>query len=104
VWHDISVAQSNLPERSAEYGFDDMINASELREFVYCERAWWLSRQGYAVLPKSHAQRAEGIAFHEARAGAARKASSSQALWWAIVLALAALAIWLAQVLVEGRH
>jgi hypothetical protein len=27
----------------------DLITASELREFVYCERAGWLTRQGYIV-------------------------------------------------------
>ena len=81
-----------------------MINASELREFVFCERAWWLNRQGYVVSPKAQAQRAEGVAFHEARAGAARKANRSQTLWWAIILALAALAIWLVKMLTETRH
>jgi hypothetical protein len=28
---------------------EDMVNASELREFLYCERAWFLSRQGLRV-------------------------------------------------------
>ena len=81
-----------------------MVNVSELREFVFCERAWWLSRQGYTVSRQAQAQRAEGIAFHEARAGAARKASNSRALWWAILLALAALAVWLVHALLEARH
>ncbi len=32
------------------------------------------------------------------------RANSSQAVWWAIILALAALAIWLAKMLMESRH
>jgi hypothetical protein len=28
---------------------EDMIAASELREYVYCEKAWSLARQGFAV-------------------------------------------------------
>ena len=75
----------------------EMINASELREFVFCERAWWLSRQGYVVSAKAQQQRAAGVTFHERRAGAARRGSNAQALWWAILLMLAALALWLAK-------
>ena len=43
-------------------------------EFVFCERAWWLSRQGYTVSPRAEADRAAGVAFHEQRARAARAA------------------------------
>ena len=28
---------------------EDMIAASELREYIYCEKAWFLARQGFAV-------------------------------------------------------
>lgn len=101
---DAPMAQSRLPETPAEYASDDLVSASELREFVYCERAWWLGRQGYQLSPQAQAQRAEGMAFHEARAGAARQASNAQSVWWAIILALAALAIWLARMLLESRH
>jgi CRISPR/Cas system-associated exonuclease Cas4 (RecB family) len=79
----------------------DMVTASELREFVYCERAWWLSRQGYGVSAKAQEQRAAGVVFHEQRAGAARRGSSNQALWWAILLILAAIALWLAKSVAE---
>jgi hypothetical protein len=73
----------------------ELINASELREFVYCESSWWLSRQGYVVSVKAQEQRAAGVAFHTQRAGAARRGSSNQGLWFAILLILAAIAVWL---------
>jgi hypothetical protein len=75
----------------------EMINASELREFVFCEHAWWLSRQGYMVSAKAQQQRVAGVTFHERRAGAARRGSNAQAIWWAILLMLAALVLWLAK-------
>ncbi len=84
-----------------EYSFEELINASELREFVFCERAWWLSRQGYTVSPQAEADRAAGVAFHEQRGRPARAATTGNALWWAIILALAAFAIWLAKWLME---
>ena len=52
---------------------EEMINASELREFLFCERAWFLSRAGHRVSAQAGAQRAAGIEFHEARAGAASR-------------------------------
>jgi len=48
---------------------EDMINASDLREFLFCERAWFLSRAGHRVSAQAEAQRSAGIEFHEARAG-----------------------------------
>jgi hypothetical protein len=58
-----------------------MVNASELREFVFCERSWFLNRQAFVVSEEAQSQRAEGVAFHELRAEAARKASNPQVLW-----------------------
>jgi hypothetical protein len=72
---------------------EDMVTASELREFVFCERAWFLSRQGLQVSARAEAQRAEGIEFHEARAGAASRGGSPRAFWWPVVLAAAGIAI-----------
>ena len=72
---------------------EDMVNASELREFLFCERAWFLSRQGLQVSAQAASQRAAGIEFHEARAGAASKGRNSQAFWWAVILAGAGIAI-----------
>lgn len=83
---------------------DDLVTASELREVVFCERAWWLKRQGYQVSNKAQAERAEGLAFHEQLARAARTANEGAALWLAVVLLLAAIAIWLVKELLEAHH
>jgi hypothetical protein len=72
---------------------EDMVNASELREFLFCERAWFLSRAGNRVSAQAEAQRAAGIAFHEARAGAASRGQSPWTFWLAVILAVAGLAI-----------
>jgi hypothetical protein len=95
-------------DKSSEFegaGFvaGELVSASELREFVFCERSWWLGRAGYVVSEKAQAQRAEGLAFHQQRAVAARKGSNSQALWWAVLLALAAAALLLMKLLVMSR-
>jgi hypothetical protein len=43
-----------IPQTGGEGPFasEALISASELREFVFCSRAWWLSRQGHAVSVK----------------------------------------------------
>ena len=82
---------------------EDMINASELREFLFCERAWFLSRQGFRVSAQAQAQRAAGIEFHEARAGAASRGRDPRVFWLAVLLAGAGLAILLFQLWQGGR-
>src|SRR5580700_892277 len=82
---------------------EDMVNASELREFLFCERAWFLSRQGYRVSARAEAQRAAGIVFHEARAGAASRGRDPRVFWLAVILAGAGVAILLFQLWRGGR-
>jgi hypothetical protein len=82
---------------------EDMVSASELREFLFCERAWFLSRQGHRVSAQAEAQRAEGIVFHEATAGAASRGSSPWVFWLAAILAGAGIAILLLQIW-QGRQ
>jgi hypothetical protein len=72
---------------------EDMVSASELREFLFCERAWFLSREGYRVSPEAEGHRAAGIAFHEVRAAAGREGASPWPLRWAIILAGAGIAV-----------
>jgi hypothetical protein len=85
----------NNPPQNAERRFppEDMVNASELREFLFCERAWFLSRQGHRVSAQAEAQRAAGIVFHEARAGAASRGRSPWVFWLAVIFAGAGIAI-----------
>ncbi len=70
-----------------------MVTASELREFLYCERAWFLNRQGYRVSAEAEGRRAAGIAFHELRAEAGMAGASPWPLRWAIMLAAAGIII-----------
>jgi hypothetical protein len=83
---------------------EEMVNASELKDFLFCHLAWFLNQQGFRNTPKAIEERQAGIAFHEDRAEAARKADSRQAIWWAVVLALAGIALLLVKVLIESRR
>ena len=49
-------------------------------------------------------ERQAGIAFHEDRAEAARKASGRQAFWWAVLLVLLGIALLLIRALIESRR
>jgi hypothetical protein len=82
---------------------EDMVTASELREFLYCERAWFLNRQGYRVSAEAEGHRAAGIVFHEVRAKAGRAGASPWPLRWAIILAAAGIAILLLQFWSGGK-
>jgi CRISPR/Cas system-associated exonuclease Cas4 (RecB family) len=70
-----------------------LIRASEIGEYVYCHRAWWL-HQVQGVEPSGRARREHGTALHAAHG---RRVWASQALLVAgILLLLAALiAFWL---------
>lgn len=83
----------NPPPTERVFPSEDMVTASELREFLFCERAWFLNRQGYRVSAEAERHRAAGIAFHEVRAEAGRAGASPWPLRWAIILAGAGLAI-----------
>jgi hypothetical protein len=76
---------------------EQMVTASELREFIFCERAWFLNRLGCQVSAKAQRHRAAGIAFHQVRAEAGRVGASPWPLRWAILLALAGIVILLLQ-------
>jgi hypothetical protein len=86
------------------FASDEMVNASELKDFLFCNLAWFLNQQGFHNTPKAIEERQAGIAFHEHRAEAARKAHSRQALWWAVLLALLGIALLLVRALIESRR
>jgi CRISPR/Cas system-associated exonuclease Cas4 (RecB family) len=63
-----------------------MIRASEVADYVYCARSWWLRRVA-GEEPEGRERREAGVALH-ARHG--RGVSLSGAALWAGVIALAA--------------
>jgi hypothetical protein len=72
---------------------EDMVSASELREFLFCKRAWFLSKNGFQVSKQAVSQRTAGIVFHESRAAAASKGRSQWVFWGAVILAVAGIAL-----------
>ncbi len=59
---------SSTTLKAMPFSDEDMIAASELREFVYCENSWFLARHGAPVSREAQAQRDAGIVYHEQRA------------------------------------
>jgi hypothetical protein len=79
------------------FPLEDMVNASELREFLFCERAWFLNARGCRVSAKAELHRAAGITFHKGRAAAAQRGASRWPLRWAIILATTGIVILILQ-------
>jgi hypothetical protein len=77
--------------KAMPFSDEEMIAASELREFVYCEKAWSLARQGFAVSPEAQAQRKAGIVFHEERATSAVNSHNPRTAVWILVLVATAI-------------
>jgi hypothetical protein len=82
---------SSTTLKAMPFSDKDMIAASELREYVYCEKSWFLARQGFAVSREAQAQRDTGIAYHEQRAADAVKGTHSRTVIWIVFLVAAAL-------------
>jgi hypothetical protein len=80
-----------------------MINASELREFIFCERAWALTRKGLGVSIEQQQRRAIGVGFHETRAVAASRGRSPLMFCCAIILILAGTALLLTAAMLSAR-
>ena len=70
---------------------------------VFCERAWYLARQGLAVSKEAQARRADGITFHEARSREAQKGSNPQVVWWIVLLVMTAIGLLLIKALLASR-
>jgi hypothetical protein len=72
-------------------GVNEFVTASELREFVYCQRSWFLARQGLQVSAEAQKAMDAGVVFHEERAAAAEKGNDPRPLRWAGTLAVVAI-------------
>jgi CRISPR/Cas system-associated exonuclease Cas4 (RecB family) len=62
-----------------------VIRASEVGEYVYCARAWWLRRVA-GLEPAGHARRAAGIALHTKHSRTVRLSSMLMALAGVLLL------------------
>lgn len=70
---------------------DDVIRASELNEYAYCARAWWLRRvRGWQ--PRNRTDLEAGAARHRAHGQAVRGAEWRQFLGLGLLLAAGLLA------------
>lgn len=76
-----------------------MVSASEIGEYAYCPRAWWLGRVAGAVSANAD-QLAAGTKRHERHAGLVTLADWA---WRGGLAALLAAAVLLAVVLASGR-
>jgi CRISPR/Cas system-associated exonuclease Cas4 (RecB family) len=79
----------------------ELINASELNQFVYCRRAWFLRRRGYHVSAESERRMQQGIRFHEQRAALAKRSQGAQAWQWAVIFILIGMVILIFKALLE---
>lgn len=73
------------------------VRASEIGDYLFCERAWWYARQG--LKSRNQTELAGGMAFHEEHAGEARQIFFRQVAGY---LLLAAAIVIFISVLVSG--
>lgn len=73
------------------------VRASEIGNYLFCERAWWYSRQGKKS--SNQVELAGGSAYHDEHAGAARGILFGQILG---ILLLAAAVLLFLYVLFSG--
>jgi CRISPR/Cas system-associated exonuclease Cas4 (RecB family) len=72
-----------------------VIKASEIGEYVYCHRAWWL-RRNYDVRPQNTQELQTGTAYHREHGGQVRQAAVGRRVALVFLfLALSVLVFWL---------
>jgi hypothetical protein len=81
--------------------WQELINASELNQFVYCRRAWFLRRQGYRVSEETERRMQQGVQFHEHRAALAKGSQGTQAWRWVVIFILIGMVILIFKALLE---
>lgn len=77
---------------------EKIIRASEIAEYLFCRRAWWLSHVAHYEVEESEAM-ASGNAYHRRHGGLVWR--SRVARWMAYILVFVAVAI-LAYVVIAG--
>lgn len=71
-----------------------VIKASEIGEYVYCNRAWWL-RRTYDVRPQNIQELRQGTAYHQKHGGQVRQAVLIKRLALVfLILAASVLVFW----------
>ena len=81
-----------------EHMSDESIRASEIAEYVYCRRAWWLRRSG--LRNDNVRQLVAGTEHHQAHGGLVRRARRFRlAFYVMLTLAFVALVVTVLQVL-----
>ena len=81
-----------------EHMSDEWIRASEIAEYVYCRRAWWLRRVGGRA-SRNLRQMAAGTAFHEAHGQLVQRARQARNLVYVLLaLALSFILVWVIRV------
>jgi hypothetical protein len=72
----------------------EYINASEVASFLFCERSWFLSRQGKPSLLEP--ERARGVQFHQRHSDRVQEAPRARAIATKLAAAtLILLALWM---------
>jgi CRISPR/Cas system-associated exonuclease Cas4 (RecB family) len=76
-----------------------VIRASELGEYIYCRRAWWLRRSA-GHEPLNVSERAAGVVYHEQHGQNVQSADRVRRIaLFLIFLAVGAIVFWLVQFL-----
>jgi CRISPR/Cas system-associated exonuclease Cas4 (RecB family) len=61
------------------------VRASEIGNYLFCQRAWWYARQG--IKSRNQVELAGGAAYHEEHAGQARRILIRQIVGYLLLLA-----------------
>lgn len=69
---------------------EQVVLASEIAEYLYCRRAWWLSHVARYEIEESEALR-QGSAYHRRHGGMVWRARAAR--WMAYVLVFLAVAV-----------
>jgi hypothetical protein len=67
--------REDLAINPEHYTDQQLVSASEIKDFIFCRRAWYLGKQGLRPSEETRRKQAAGIAFHEERAVAPVRAA-----------------------------